>query len=326
MAMDGFDPEFRDLPDYIIKITERIWEGRGIGLIRDWYSHDCLVHTANGQMHGAEAMVAGTLAALHAFPDRRLLPEDIIWSGDAARGYLSSHRVSAPSVHLGEGIYGPPTGRAIHFYAVADCVCIGNRIVEEWLVRDEAGIAIQLGLDPVEHARRLARADMEAGKGPWQAALARSLRDGSFEPHEQQDHPATLMVREALARMWRSDLHVIRDAYHPACVVRATGNRLLHGHARLDRWFIGWLSSFPDARFVVDHSIAMEEPGRPVRVSTRWWLTGTHTGYGAFGPPNGATVVALGVTHSEVVDGLIRNEWIVTDEVAVRRQIAMHEG
>lgn len=324
--MDGFDPEFRDLPDYIIKITERIWEGRGVGLIRDWYAPDCLVHTGNGPMHGAEAMVAGTLATLHAFPDRRLLPEDIIWSGDAARGFLSSHRVSAPSVHLGDGIYGPPTGRAIQFYAVADCVCIGNRITEEWLVRDEAGIAVQLGLDPAEHARRLARADMEAGKGPWQADHARAIRDGTLAAHEHQPHPAAAMARDTLARLWRADLHAIRDAYHPACVVRAPGNRTLHGHARLDRWLIGWLAAFPDARLFVDHSIAMEEPGRPVRTSTRWWMAGTHAGRGAFGPPGGATVVALGMSHAEWTDGLIRNEWIVTDEVAMRRQIAMHEG
>ncbi|WP_426959727.1 ester cyclase [Muricoccus radiodurans] len=326
MPMQGFDPEFQDLPDYIVKITERIWEGRGVGLIRRWYAEDCLVHTPNGEMHGAEAMVAGTLATLHAFPDRRLLPEDIIWSGDDRRGFLSSHRVSAPSVHLGDGAYGPPTGREVHFYAIADCVCLGNRITEEWLVRDEAGIAAQIGLDPVEHARRLARADLEAGKAPWQAEMARALRDGSFQPHEIADHPAARQVREALARIWRADLDVIRDAYHPACVVRAPGNRLLHGHARLDRMLIGWLSAFPDARFVVDHSIAMEEPGRPVRVSTRWWMTGTHSGPGAFGPPSGATVVALGVNHHELVDGRIRNEWMVADEVAIHRQIAMHRG
>ena len=117
-----------------------------------------------------------------------------------------------------------------------------------------------------------------------------------------------------------SRLHAVLGAEPPV------GNRTLHGHARLDRWLIGWLAAFPDARLFVDHSIAMEEPGRPVRTSTRWWMAGTHAGRGAFGAPSGATVVALGVSHAEWVDGLIRNEWIVTDEVAMRRQIAMHEG
>ena len=74
MSMRGFDPDFEDLPDYIIKITERIWEGRGIGLIRRWYSDDCPVHTTMGPLKGSEAMVAGTLETLNALPQRRLLP------------------------------------------------------------------------------------------------------------------------------------------------------------------------------------------------------------------------------------------------------------
>ena len=28
--MQGFDPKFRDLPDFIIGITKEIWEDRGV--------------------------------------------------------------------------------------------------------------------------------------------------------------------------------------------------------------------------------------------------------------------------------------------------------
>ena len=31
MAMKGFDLEFRDLVDYILVITDRIWEKRNVG-------------------------------------------------------------------------------------------------------------------------------------------------------------------------------------------------------------------------------------------------------------------------------------------------------
>lgn len=328
MPMQGFDPEFADLPDYIVKITERIWEGRGIGLIRRWYGADCVMHTSMGPLRGVEAVVAGTLDTLNAFPDRRLLPEDIIWSGDDERGFLSSHRVSAPGTHLGDSLFGPPTGRPVHFYAIADCVCIGNRIVEEWLVRDQAGIARQLGLDPSELAARLAERDIAAGRDPWHFESARTLREqGALRPPVLHDHPAARLVRDALHAIWNeTDLAAIRTAYHPAVVVRVPEARLLHGHGRLDRWIIGRLAAFPDARLVIEHSIARDDPGLPTRVATRWWLTGTHTGFGDFGPPSGAVVLAVGVSHHEVVDGRIRNEWIVVDDVAVRKQIALYRG
>lgn len=48
MALDGFDPDFEDFPDSILKITERIWEGRDVGSIHRYYAPDCVVHTGMG--------------------------------------------------------------------------------------------------------------------------------------------------------------------------------------------------------------------------------------------------------------------------------------
>ena len=323
MALKGFDPEFTDLPDYIVRITARIWEGRGVGLIRRWYAPDCVVHTGMGPLAGAEAMVAGTFDTLNAFPDRRLLPEDVIWSGDDGT-YLSSHRVLAPTRHDGPGAFGPPTGRELTFRAIADCTCTGNQIVEEWLVRDQAGIVRQIGLDPQAFAESLARADLGAGKAPWHLGPARALREaGQFRPPVHQSHPAARLVRDTMGAIWQGDLGVVRAAYHEACSVHAPGARTLHGHDRLERFLFGYLAAFPDARLVVEHSIGRDDPGLPARAATRWWLTGTHAGHGAFGPPTGAAVLVLGITHSVVVHGRIREEWVLVDEVGLRKQIAM---
>lgn len=89
---------------------------------------------------------------------------------------------------------------------------------------------------------------------------------------------------------------------------------------------IGYLAAFPDVRLVLDHSCALEEPGRPVRVATRFWLAGTHDGYGAFGPPTGAKVLGLGIIHSELLGDRIRDEWILVDELALWKQIRLQAG
>ena len=38
--MKGFDGNFTDLPDYILKITYQIWEDKDVESIRKYYSED----------------------------------------------------------------------------------------------------------------------------------------------------------------------------------------------------------------------------------------------------------------------------------------------
>ena len=38
--MQGFDPKFKDFPDYILGITKEIWEDRGIDTLHHYYSDD----------------------------------------------------------------------------------------------------------------------------------------------------------------------------------------------------------------------------------------------------------------------------------------------
>ena len=83
--MKGFDPTFADLPDYIIKITKEIWEDRGISTLNDYYAADIVVRSPSGVVVGNQGVIAATMATLAEFPDRRLLGEDVIWSGSPER-------------------------------------------------------------------------------------------------------------------------------------------------------------------------------------------------------------------------------------------------
>jgi predicted ester cyclase len=149
---------------------------------------------------------------------------------------------------------------------------------------------------------------------------------GGFRTPELQNHPAAALVRAGLEAIWgEAELNRIPDLYHQAATVHAPGAAILAGHERLSRWLFGLFSAFPDAKFVVEHSIANGDEKR-AQVATRWWLTGSHTGHGRFGPPSGATILLLGMTHSDVMDGQVRQEWVVADEIAVRKQIALKRG
>ena len=113
-AMKGFHAEFKNLDDYIRVITDRIWEGRRIDDIHLYYSDPCVVETAMSVSTSIESVVTGTRATLAMFPDRRLLAEDVIQSGDEDGGFLSSHRIISPMTHLGDGTFGKATGSKVN--------------------------------------------------------------------------------------------------------------------------------------------------------------------------------------------------------------------
>ena len=77
----GFDPVYRNIIDYIVRITYRIWEDRDIGYIRDTYSAESRVFDDYGLQLGAEKIVRDTTHTTNAFSDIKLIADEIIWAG-----------------------------------------------------------------------------------------------------------------------------------------------------------------------------------------------------------------------------------------------------
>ena len=111
--LKGFDPKYKDLPDFILGVTREVWEGRGIGTLRASYAPDIVVRSPASLAIGNESVIAATLATQAEFPDRVLLGEDVIWSGSPEEGMLSSHRILSTATHTGDGAYGKASGRKL---------------------------------------------------------------------------------------------------------------------------------------------------------------------------------------------------------------------
>ena len=45
--MKGFDSKYKDLPDYILKITYQIWEEKDVESINRYYAKGCLLYTSD---------------------------------------------------------------------------------------------------------------------------------------------------------------------------------------------------------------------------------------------------------------------------------------
>ena len=322
--MQGFDPKFRDFPDYIIGITKEIWEDRGISTLHRYYAPAIIVRSPASVVVGNQNVIGATKATLAEFPDRTLLGEDVIWSGTPEAGMLSSHRLLSTATHLGDGAYGPATGKKLTYRIMADCHAIANQINDEWLIRDQGAIVRQMGWDPAQFAR-----DQIAREG-GPAACVKPLTPATDLPGPYtgrgNDNIWGQRHADTLTRIMAAEFATIPREYDRAAQLEYPGGVTAHGPAAADRFWIGLRAAFPDATFQIDHQIGREDPLMPPRSALRWSLHGTHSGWGAFGAPSGAQVYVIGISHAEHGPWGLRRDYTLFDETAVWKQILLHTG
>ena len=322
--MKGFSDRFTDFPDYILGITQEIWEHRNLATLHHYYAPDIPVRSPGSIVFGNEGVIGATMATLAEFPDRRLLGEDVIWSGSPEEGMLSSHRILSTATHLGDGVYGKATGKKLRYRIIADCHAIDNQINDEWLIRDQGAVVRQLGWDPKEYAIDL----IEREGGPENCVQP-------FHPSIDQVGPYTgrgndnawgAKYADILNRIMGADLGVIPAEYDRAVTGFYPGGKELISTDGVDDFWIGLRAAFPSASFTIDHQIGREDPMMSPRSAIRWSLTGKHDGWGAFGKPSGAEVHVMGISHVEFGPWGIRREYTLFDETSVWKQIAMKTG
>lgn len=322
--MKGFDPRWRDLPHYILGITEEIWEGRALHTLHETYAEDLPVRAPAGLTRGRAGVIAATMATLAEFPDRQLLGEDVIWSGDEEEGFLSSHRILSTATHARDGLYGRATGRQLVYRIIADCAVRDNVIYDEWIIRDQGAIVRQLGLDPADYARdRIA-----AAGGPERAPRPLCASNEPPSAYASRGDASEWGARYAdlLGRIMNAELSAIAGAYDRACVLALPGGVAGHGRPAADAFWMGLRAAFPSATFTVEHVVGREDAMMPPRAALRWSLAGRHDGFGAFGRPTGADVFVMGISHAEFGPAGLRREWVLLDETAVWTQILLHTG
>ncbi len=314
--MKGFDPQFCDLPDYILKCTAMIWEGRKISAL-DWhYGDDLIVRTPAGISRGNEAGKANTMSTLTEFPDRQLFGEDVIWSGDEDVGFLSSHRIVSTATHQG-GSFGAATGHKLKFRTIADTFCHDNRVWDEWLIRDNAAIALQLG----QTAQKAARTSILAGD----TAMPLTPQTDIAGPYSGKGNDSEWGEKHAeiLHRIMAADFAVVAGEYDRACHLSLPGGLDVHGWEAAVHFWLGLRSAFPSAEFRIVHQIGRSDPLMSPRSAIRWSLTGRHDGWGRFGRPTGVQVHVMGVSHVEFGPWGLRRETTLFDEIAIWKQILL---
>ena len=322
--MKGFDKKYKDFPDYILKITKQIWEGKDVDSIGEFYTDDIPVRSPFGITYGNKPVIEATYNTLKEFPNRQLLGEDVIWNGNDDKGYHSSHRILSKGTHLGDGFYGKPTGKDIYYRVIADCACKGNQVYDEWIVRDQGAMVRQIGYTPKEFAQIMI--DKEGGLEKAKKLFDRNdIKPSDYQPEKIKKDSAGQKYSEILSKVFEEGYDF--NDYNRASSIYWPGNKLGHGREDISKFWNSLKDIFTDIKFTIEHVGYLDESNKNPRASIRWFLEGMHSEDSEdYGKKTNSKLFIMGINHVELnQDGVIR-EWVLFDEVAIWKQILMNNN
>lgn len=325
--MTGFEDSYVNIIDYIVRITHRIWEEKDIGYIYDTYSHDCQVWDDFGLQYGRDKIVADTVHTNNAFPDIRLVADEVIWAGDDKVGFHTSHRARIFGANTGYSKFGPPTGRQVKLWCIANCIARENEIYHEYVNYDTGALIKQLGFDVIETARRMAE-DAHANGLAQNFLASEPARLGGQNkpalvdlPSKPEDDPRSF-VEAAFHTIWnRRNFGAIDKVYAPSVIHTGSTDRLYKGTGQLRSFVMSMVAMFPNLSMRVDEVYWMGNPADGIAAAIRWSASGTHNGHGIYGAPTGREVHLRGITQWDLRDGKVQNEWSLFNELGVLMQI-----
>ena len=326
-SLRGFEDHYTDIVDFIVRATHRVWEEKNVGYIYDIYSHNARVTSEAGLEWGRDHVVANTLQVINAFPDARLVADEVIWAGDDEVGFSTSHRIVFQGTHTGHSPFGPPTGRKVQYWMIANCLFLANECRAEWEIPNTASLLQQLGFDLRAKARELGTQRLQAGGlNDPRYGEPRLLGQGKPAPLPPPAPGASFDPEDFLRRMYQAVWNgrlvgQIEAAYAPNLRFAGPADRVLFGLEAYQNFVMSLLSACPDLALTIDDVYWMGNDLEGYTASTRWGLVGTHTGAGLFGAPTGRRVSMWGITQHVIKHGRITDEWLLFNEFEVLQQL-----
>jgi len=319
--MKGFDKKYKDFPDFILKITQQIWEEKDVESIAKFYTDDIPVRSPFGITYGNKPVIEATYSTLKEFPNRQLLGEDVIWNGNDETGYHSSHRILSKGTHLGDGSYGKPSGKNIYYRVIADCACKNNQVYDEWIVRDQGAIVRQLGYSPKEFAQKII--EIEGGIDKAKSLFdSKSDKKSNYKPMSVKSDSVGKKYSTILKNIFLSE-YEFKD-YDRSSNIFWPGNKIGHGREDVMRFWNSLKNIFSNIKFSIEHIGYLEEPDKNPKASIRWFLEGKHVNESKeYGKETNSNLFIMGISHVEFGNYGINREWVLFDEVAIWKQIIM---
>ena len=327
--MRGFESQYVDIIDYIVRITHRIWEEKDIGYIYDTYRHNCRVTDDAGLQYGRDKIVADTVHTVSAFPDIRLYADEIVWAGNEDTGFFTSHRTVITGTNTGWSRFGPPTGKRINVWCIANCLAQDNEIFEDWVIYNQSSMLQQLGFNLFEKAREFGDARIR-DDGPKLLPSEPQRLSGQGKPASLPAPVANFDLEDEVRRAhhyswnWRN-MAALDRLYDEGVVFHGPTDRELRGLAAYKSFILSMIAMFPDIATQVDEVYWMGNEADGYMTTVRWSGVGTHRGFGVYGAPTARQVRIWGIVQQRIVDGRVQEEWMMFNEFDLLQQIMASE-
>lgn len=325
-SLDGFEAAYRNIIDYIVRITYRIWEDRDVEYIRATYADDARTYDDYGLQLGDEKIVQDTYHTTGAFSDIQLIADEIVWAGDDEVGFHTSHRTLIRGTNDGPSRYGPATGKSVDVLVIANCVSLRNEIFLEHVQYNSSAMLAQLGLELDDSVQELIAAP-PAG-WPREGETWRQLR-AAASPAEPlwKGEPITgfdvdRFVRDHFNELWnRRNIEALTANCAPSFSFQGPTNRISSGLDPMREFAQAIVAPFTDMEWRMDEVYWMGNDSEGYLTSERWSAVGVHAKPGIYGPPTGRPVQIWGITQHEIKDGRIVREWTLFNELDLMMQI-----
>ncbi len=281
-SMRGFEETYRNIIDYIVRITHRIWEDRDVEYIADTYDDASQVFDDYGLQHGCQKIISDTHHTTGAYSDIQLIADEIVWAGDDEIGYHTSHRTIIRGTNDGDSKYGPATNRYIDVLVIANCVALENEIFLEHVLYNNSSMLQQLGHDLGELVPRLAAEPFPGW--PRDGATWDSLRNSTrpvepisvAQPIDGFDPDG--FARATIDKLWnQKDHNLLSSVYAPDFPFQGPTDRQFSGARAYTEFLTSISSAFPDLEVQVDEVYWMGNDNDGYLTSERWSAQGTHT-------------------------------------------------
>ena len=324
--MKGFEVQYKNIIDYIVRITYHIWEDKNIGYIYDTYSNDCRVWDEFGLQSGSEKIVADTVHTNNAFPDIRLFADEVIWAGDDNASFHTSHRTIITGTNTGFSKFSEPTGKSVRLFCIANCVAKNNEIYYENVVYDTAALIKQLGLNVNQVAKDIANKgeigpfapDFKNSKPKRKTGKAKPI---SFEIPEKVSNVREF-VHSIFNTIWnRRNFSAIDHVYSDNIIFEGSTGRLFKGKKQVRSFIISIVASFPDLALSIEDIYWMGNEQDGYLVSIRWGAIGAHKGNGYYGAPTDKECYIWGITQWQIENNKIIKEWTAFNEFGILMQL-----
>jgi hypothetical protein len=325
--MQGFEETYKNIIDYIVRITHRIWEERDVEYIGKTYSDNSTVYDDYGLQFGSKKIIADTFHTTGAFSNIRLIADDIVWAGNDQVGYHTSHRTIIRGTNDGDSKYGAATNRDVEVLVIANCVALENEIFLEHVLYNNSSLLQQLGLDLNDMVNDMV-ANPPAG-WPRDDATWRDLRQSTRpaesisinDPIEGFDIDA--FVRTNFDSVWNGcPEKILEKNYAKDFHFTGPTDKECIGVTEFNEFLRSFVGSFSNFDACIDEVYWMGNDTDGYLTSERWSAYATHTEDGCYGPPTNADVQIWGITQHFVVNGKVVREWTLFNELDLMMQIA----